>query len=278
MRLDLLIPAVLVGTAAARLITAHSAGHVQHGSPSPPAPLLAARERLRNTLAKKIQLPLSGDSSGSTRPSMRNAQQVEAFVADATSGDRSWIPAVHRKGFTVWRRKLPGSPHVYVRGHGIFDAPPSSVIALFESSDADFIRQYNPMYDSGWDLERYDANTKASYGRVRAAFPGVRPRDTVSLISRRSVRGGGIAFFQDAMVHPLTPPLRGIVRAKILRGMFLVQAVPGPATITNFTFCQQVDAGGVLPAWVMNRLITGEAVSFLQRLERTARGSRAGQA
>jgi len=272
MRLEQLIIAVLVGTAAARLVTKPPSRDVQHG-PSPLAALLLARERLRATLAK-MQVPHwhgVGGPSGSTRPLMRNPHEVENFIADATSGARSWVPAVQRKGFTVWRRKLPNSPHVYVRGHGVFEAPPSSVIALFESSDADFIRKYNPMYDSGWDLERYDATTKAAYGKVRAAFPGVRPRDTVSLISRRSVRGGGVAFFQDAMVHPAAPPLRGIVRAKILRGMFLIQAVPGSATRANFTFCQQVDAGGVIPAWVMNRLITGEAISFLQRLERTAR-------
>jgi hypothetical protein len=272
----LVLVAVQISTAAARLLTMPPAGTGQHSSPSPLAPLLSLRERLSSTLTVKIRLPQwhgVGESSGSTRPVMRSAEEVENFVADATSGANSWAFAVHQNGFTVWKRKLPGSPHVYVRGHGIFDAPPSSVVALFESSDADFIRQYNPMYDSGWDLERYDATTKAAYGKVRAAAPGVRPRDTVSLISRRCVRGGGVAFFQDAMVHPAAPPLRGVVRAKILRGMFLIQSVPGSTTRTNFTFCQQVDAGGVIPAWVMNRLITGEAISFLQRLERTARCS-----
>lgn len=133
------------------------------------------------------------------------------------------------------------------------------------------IRRYNPLYESGWDVERIDASTKVSYGKVRAAFPGVRARDTVSLISRRSLAGGATAFFQEAVEHPDVPPIRGVVRAKILRGMFLIRPVPGAPGKTNFTFTQQVDVGGVIPAWIMNRLVTGESVNFLQRLEQMAR-------
>lgn len=175
----------------------------------------------------KVRLPTFGVrvSGSMTQPPTRSAQEVDDIVADATGDDKSWVRALSKKGFTVWKRSLPGSPHTYVRGHGVFGAPPKKVIALFEASDAEFIRRYNPMYLTGWDLERYDVRTKAAYGKVKAAFPGVRPRDTVSLISRRAVRGGGTAFFQEAMEHPDAPPLRGVVRARIIQGMFLVRVV-----------------------------------------------------
>lgn len=238
------------------------------------ARLRLAVERARSALLSRLpQMPNFGVLGGSTtRPPMLDAAAVDRFLDDATQAD-GWEPVLSKGGYSIMKRKVPGSPHVEVRGHGVFSSSPASVIALFESSDADFIRRYNPLYDSGRDLERYDGATKAAYARVRAAFPGVRPRDTVSLISRRSVRGDGIAFFQKAMEHRDATPTRGVVRAKILRGMFLMEPVAGSPGQTNFTFTQQCDAGGVVPAWIMNRLITGESLNFLARLERTARGS-----
>ena len=40
--------------------------------------------------------------------------------------------------------------------------------------------------------------------------------------------------------HPDAPALPNVVRAKILRGMHLVQPVRGSPGKANFTFCQQV--------------------------------------
>ena len=242
-----------------------------------PAPLQRPLDCVRSLL-DRLPRPRDGSwpATRSTRPPPRGPADIERFVGEATE-EEGWAPVVSRDGFQVSRRNLRGSRHVYVRGQGVFGAPPEAVIGLFETSDAALIRRYNPLYDSGWDLERYDSRTKAAYAKVRAACPGVRPRDTVSLISRRDVGGGawgcgGTVFFQEATTHPAAPPLRGVVRAKILRGMFLVQPVPGCPRQTRFTFTQQCDAGGVIPSWLMNRLIVSESIHFLQRLDRTAKG------
>ena len=36
----------------------------------------------------------------------------------------------------------------------------TKVLALLRASDAETIRQYNPMYASGYDLQQIDPNTK----------------------------------------------------------------------------------------------------------------------
>ena len=43
------------------------------------------------------------------------------------------------------------------------------------------------MYDSGHDLEQLDADTKVSYGAVKAIFP-FKPRDTVTRVAFRELR------------------------------------------------------------------------------------------
>jgi hypothetical protein len=39
----------------------------------------------------------------------------------------------------------------------------AKVLALLRASDAETIRQYNPMYASGYDLQQLDPNTKVSW-------------------------------------------------------------------------------------------------------------------
>ena len=76
------------------------------------------------------------------------------------------------------------------------------------------------MYDSGHDLEQLDADTKVSYGAVKAIFP-FKPRDTVTRVAFRELRelapAAGTAIVQQAVEHPDMPPRKGYVRAKVRR-------------------------------------------------------------
>jgi len=200
-----------------------------------------------------------------------NCDDVEEFVRDATSSDSSWRLGVESGGIRVWRRQVEGSSYDEIRGNGLIDAPPALVLALLKRGDAETIREYNPMYDQGHDLQQIDANTKISYGSVRAIFP-FKPRDTVTRVAKREVPNlGGTALLLQAVDHPAMPPHPDYVRAKILRGMHLVQPVHQKPGQTNFTFTQQVNAGGVLPAWLMNTLMARDSVVFIQRLEASAK-------
>jgi len=199
---------------------------------------------------------------------------VENFVRDATSADESWRLGVESAGIRVWRRQVEGSPYDEIRGSGIIEAPPALVLALLKRGDPETIRGYNPMYDSGHDLQQLDENTKVSYGSVRAIFP-FKPRDTVTRVAIRAVPNlGGTALLLQAVDHPQMPPRPDYVRAKILRGMHLVQPVHKKPGLTNFTFTQQVNAGGALPAWLMNTLMARDSVIFIQRVETCAQRTR----
>lgn len=146
-------------------------------------------------------------------------------------------------------------------------------------SDAATIRSYNPTYDTGHDVDTLDAATKVSYGAARRFFP-LKPRDTVTLISYRELPPsaldgvGGAVLLLRAVEHPAQPPRRGYVRARVIRGVTLMQPVPRQPGVTNFTFTLQSDAGGVVPAWAMNVLLAKDAVSFVKRVGRAAAASR----
>ncbi len=210
-------------------------------------------------------------SAGSTeRPlSLAELASTAEYVASDSS---AWELKIHSRadGIRVWRRRVDGSPHVEVRGHGLLRAPPATVVRCLQSTDVATLRSFNPMYDCGHDVQIFDPSFKVAYARVRAAFPGFLPRDTVSTIQRARLPTGASIFLQRAVEHPDAPRHKGFVRAKIIRGVFIVQPTASKGE-TNFTFSQQVDAGGFVPAWVLNRLVAGEAVQFVSRLGHTAR-------
>jgi len=217
----------------------------------------------RTRLLKSRQ---AGQSRETRTRSDGSISEVEQMVDDATNSDDTWCLRTETGGVRVHTRSVPGSTFDMVRGSAVLDVEPRAVVKLFESTDEELIRQFNPLYDSGWDLETIDRVSKVAYARVRSAFPGIKPRDTVTRVSHHVLGPRGEVFLLQAVEHRAMPPQRGCVRAQILNGMNLVQPVPGNQHKTNFTFTQQANLGGIVPAWVANRLIAREAVQFVQRI------------
>ena len=238
-----------------------------------PRPRLPPLRALQGELLRRLQQPLRKSLRPQTAGSL-DLGAIEEMVSDSVSCNESWVLKVSKDQVRVWRRSDEGCAYDEVRGNGLIRAPPAVVLALLKQGDADTIREYNPMYDDGYDLQQIDKNTKVSYGSVRAIFP-FKPRDTVTRVALRELPNvGGTVLLLHAADHSAMPERPGYVRAKILKGMHLVQPVKGKPGLTNFTFTQQVNAGGVLPAWLMNVLIAQDAVVFIQRLETAAAARR----
>ena len=64
--------------------------------------------------------------------------------------------------------QVKGSNWDEVKGQGVLECEPSAVVALFATNDVDIIRTYNPLYHSGYDIERFSETAKAAYGRVNS--------------------------------------------------------------------------------------------------------------
>lgn len=238
----------------------------------PQMPQMPDMPRLRMPRIPRLPSWRAGKQAGSSGADISDAA-VAAFVDDATSDDESWQLKVETGTIRVWRRKVAGSKFDELRGNGVLDASPERVLRLLQAGDAETIRQYNPMYAEGYDLQQLDKQTKVSYGTARSIFP-FKPRDTVTRVAFRQLNAGGTVLVLHAVDHPDKPVTPDFVRAEIIRGMHLVQPMAEHAGKTNFTFTQQINAGGALPAWLMNVLITQDSVQFVQRLGKVARSYR----
>ena len=190
---------------------------------------------LRQRLGERFGREMSEAGSEAT-----TVDAAYAFVMEATSSDGHWELKVDGP-VRVWRAKVDGSPVCAVRANGIIEAPPSAVIALLKRGDAETIRTYNPLYDSGHDVVRLDQRTKLSYARVRRVFP-LKPRDSLTRVSEWDLPrmgAGASALLLRAATHPDAPSEPGYVRARILKGMHLVQPIHGQPGRSNFTTVTQ---------------------------------------
>ncbi|KAL1514822.1 hypothetical protein AB1Y20_003907 [Prymnesium parvum] len=195
-----------------------------------------------------------------------------ATVEQSTSADSSWELKLTSGSVRVWRRSVPGSKVNEVRANGIIDASPKAVVSLLCDGDAHAIRSYNPLYAEGFDVCRIDHRTRLSYASVKAFFP-LKPRDTLTRVAiweLPRLGSGATALLLQHAEHPDVPVYSEYVRAKILRGMHLIQPVEGCPGKSNFTLCTQVDAGGIIPSFVMNIITTQDSLQFMDRLEKAA--------
>lgn len=234
-------------------------------SPSPAAELPAA---------PCTELPAAPCSDG----------QAEVLVKDATTvtGEASiggsWMPinsaaskqTAEVTGVRVWARKVPGSDFMEVRCNSVLDASPETVLGLLQSNDEAVIQSYNPLYASGFDLQCIGEHIKVSYARVRAAVPGLKPRDMVTMSAMHEwPEIGATALIMKAVEHHAAPLVPGVVRAKVLRGLHLLQSIPGSPHKTNFTMTQHFCPGNI-NCGVPSALIARSSVQFVNRLERAA--------
>jgi len=242
----------------------------------PAAALPIIQDTLRILEKFRAKSPQGAAAQPSTTASPYRAllpEEAQLRVAETMAGWAEPVVGPTADGVRIWRRSVAGSAWDEVRGSGIIESKPENVVALFETSDVNIIRSFNPCYDSGHDIEHYSPSAKAAYARLKSVFPGLKPRDSVTAVERHELSdelGGGTVFLLKAIEHRRAPLVNGCVRAKLL-GMNLIQPVPGEPDKCEFTFTQVVDPGGAVPARIMNMLVSHQAVEIFTRIRKAAR-------
>ena len=189
------------------------------------------------------------------------------------NAQEGWSLVSERSGIKVWakadsQRATGGGKFVCIRAEGTLDAPAPVVLELFRSTDESLIRSFNPMFDSGHDLEPLarKGNSKVSWACSKAVFP-LKARDFVTRVRYVASPGDGIAIISEGLSsHPDAP--RGYVRARVVTGLQVI--TPLGDKRCRFTTVSRVDPGGAMPAWLSNTIAKRDAPNYLLRLEKAA--------
>jgi len=188
---------------------------------------------------------------------------------DAVFSEKGWKLETEQDGVEVSSRIIRGSRLKQIRGRGVLKADADSVLRLFQSSSVSKIKEFNPMYANGKDLVKINGHTKISWSKTHSA-PFVAPRDFVTFVQMLRTRQGDIIILNKSTDHPDCPRgLNGCVRGTMYLGANCVRPGKNKGEC-EFTFVQHVDVGGSVPAWVMNKVMLSDSVSFVKRVEKAA--------
>jgi len=218
-----------------------------------------AVDRLRSRRIGGHDLPVAEDDE---------AEALHRLLKEPA--DDSWHLVSEKHGIKVWAQERDGNDegkHVCIRAEGTLHAPAPVVLDLFRSSDVQLIRSFNPMYDTGHDLEPLGGgNSKVSWCASKAVFP-LKARDFVTRVRYVASPGDGVAVISEGVrSHPRAP--RGYVRGRVVTGLQVI--TPLSAERCRFTTVSRVDPGGAMPAWLSNLIAKRDAPAYLLRLEKAA--------
>lgn len=169
------------------------------------------------------------------------------------SGDdeRRWKHLMTEAGVSVWLRDEPERSLPIFKGIATLDAGLFECLAVLD----DTARHVEWM--SGCKTSRVvktvDEFERYVYNRTRAPWP-VSDRDAVvhGTIQGSFARREVWSRFQ-AVSLPQVPPVDGVVRMKVLRGFYRMQALDERRT--RITYQIDADSGGLLPDWLVSRTV-----------------------
>lgn len=165
-----------------------------------------------------------------------------------------WKLIREEDGYLVYRKMMgigPGSKYACVMCHGIINAPPKDVFALFEDNTR--VPEYNSFYERGRDIEVVAENTKITWTATPPVFP-FKPRDFCTLIHMRRLKDGTFVILNKATTHPEAPHVAGYVRGSIVLAANIIQPIPGDSRKSRLTMLTQLDPGGFAPPVAINHV------------------------
>lgn len=164
-----------------------------------------------------------------------------------------WERVRHEEDIVVDRIVLPDSPVVVFRGRTKMRAHLAQLMAVV--LDPRTQKEWN---NTGYDMRILAKNSDTDlwfYSALRAPWP-FRDRDfVIKLETQFAPVSKTVTITGHETEHPLAPRHARRVRMPVSRVNWEFRALTGHETDVTVTF--QIDAGGALPLWLMNKVTKG---------------------
>lgn len=243
------------------------------------------RERMMETVKGHVSKARELCEEALIRQPRHDVHEVESLnehvlerVLNCMSEDEKhgWEFVASRRGITVHRKFMPTwngimSKFCCVRATGVLHASVEDVAELFEGNTR--VAEYNKYYKEGRDLEHLSNATKV----VWAASPPLfcfKARDYCTIVHYRKERDGTVIVLNRAAEHHLAPPSDRYVRAEVLMGASIIQPVKGDPGKCVFTTIAQINPGGLVPPFLVNKLCARGPIEFHHLVEEAAKRTR----
>jgi hypothetical protein len=176
----------------------------------------------------------------------RGLLAVALLASGAFADDPDWERVTERDGIVVERRAGEGSAVHEVRATAHSALPPAMIAATLWKHDE--YPQFLP-HLKRLDVLRDEGDAKLVYEQIRVPF--AKDRDVTLRITRTFAQDTGVYEFAGHAVPDEGPPPSGeYVRVRDSGGRW--RLVPAADGGTDVTYTNRTDAGGYVPAWIVN--------------------------
>ncbi len=206
-------------------------------------------------------------TSPSSPATLRRAAFAALLLAlaapTAQASDDDWTLAKSEDGVEIYTRKVPGSVFKEFRANARIPAPLAKVVAWYQDPST-----YTEWIDRCAQARRVETEpgSPANYLRFDFPFPAT-DRDVV-LRGNARVQTPTEVIFDVENVDGAVPETSGVVRVPMVRGRWEFRSHGDDAT--DVIYSQHMDAGGRLPAFIVNRASVDNPHRTLRGLARYA--------
>ncbi|MGI8821561.1 MAG: SRPBCC family protein [Chthoniobacterales bacterium] len=178
------------------------------------------------------------------------AAQSPAHSSEPPAGGEpaGWVAEASSNGVAIHSRRRPGSSFKEYRGTGVIDAPPASVFAVIDDSEA--YPHFMP-YTSECRVLKRGKDSVVAYQRLE--LPLISDRDYTLRSENAHWLGpdGPIYRIHWEPANNLGPaPMPGVLRVNICEGGWLLE--PQGSNGTRATYTIYTDSGGTIPPMLAN--------------------------
>lgn len=197
------------------------------------------------------------------------AASVVALVLLVTlpaAGDdakKGWEHARSTSGVEVYTRDVPGSTYKQFRATGVVPAPLAHVVSWWRDPTT-----FTQWINSCVEARHVDAGDGAVASYLKFDFPFPASDRDVVLRAVEIEADAQRVVMESRNLDGVVPPVAGLVRMPMMLGRWEFTALD-PGT-TQVIYRQHMDAGGSLPAFVVNRATVDNPIGTLLGLARYA--------
>lgn len=200
----------------------------------------------------------------SSHPTLRCfAATALLLAASGVQAEDDWTLAKSEDGVEIYTREVPGSVFKEFRATVQIPAPLARVVEWYQDPST-----YPEWIDRCAEARRVETAGGAPANYLRFDFPFPATDRDVVLRGQPSVQTPTEVVFDVTNVDGAAPETPGVVRIPMIRGRWEFRSHGDDAT--DVIYSQHMDAGGRLPAFIVNRASVDSPYGTLSGLARYA--------
>jgi hypothetical protein len=173
---------------------------------------------------------------------------VPGALSAAEAPSDGWEKVGDSRAISLWRREVPGSPIIAIKGAGPVDAPPWKVaLVLLDCARAP---EWVDSLDESRVVEVRSPVEHVEYNHVAMPFP-VRNREFLTLVRLEHDEASRVATIRSQSTELANFPVRAMTLRASLRASYRIEPRDGGRQ-SYLTVEMHSDPQGGIPSWLVN--------------------------